>query len=73
MDLLDDELMGYFDNNINTYVSKQSWMEKLGQDYEERETNIARGNVQTNKFNLGVAMKRFNQSDGNTTHTHTAL
>ena len=66
VNLLDDELMGYFDNNINTYVNKQSWMEKLGQQYEERQTNILRGNVHSSKFNLGEAMKRFNQSDGNT-------
>ena len=66
MNLLDDELMGYFDNNINIFVSKQSWMEKLGQDWEERQTNIARANVQRNKVSLSNNMKRFNQSDGNT-------
>lgn len=75
LNLLDDEVMGYFDSRTNRFESKQSWMtENLGQQYVEQETNTLRGVSQSFKVNVGIAMERFNQSKGrvlsdNATHT----
>ncbi|XP_032435793.1 major histocompatibility complex class I-related gene protein-like isoform X2 [Xiphophorus hellerii] len=65
LNLLDDELMGYFDGKTNRFEGKQSWVtEKLGQEYVERQTNVLQGVAQTFKGNIDIAMKRFNQSQG---------
>ena len=65
LNLLDDEVMGYFDSKTNRFEGKQSWvMENLGQEYVERQTNILRGHVPSFKSNVGIVMERFNQSKG---------
>lgn len=65
LNLLDDEVMGYFDSRTNRFESKQSWMmENLGQEYVEQETNTLRGHVPSFKANVGIVMQRFNQSKG---------
>lgn len=65
LNVLDDEVMGYFDSRTNKFESRQAWMtESLGQEYEERQTNTLRGHVPTFKVNVGIAMERFNQSKG---------
>ncbi|KAM3858529.1 major histocompatibility complex class I-related gene protein-like [Diretmus argenteus] len=65
VNLLDDEVMGYFDSRTKTFESRQSWMaESLGQQYVEQQTNILRGVLETFKVNIGIAMERFNQSKG---------
>ncbi|KAK2809887.1 hypothetical protein Q5P01_000486 [Channa striata] len=65
LNLLDDEVMGYFDSRTNVFEAKQSWMmESLGQEYIERQTNILRNYPPTFKSNIGIAMTRFNESKG---------
>ncbi|XP_015224473.1 PREDICTED: major histocompatibility complex class I-related gene protein-like, partial [Cyprinodon variegatus] len=65
VNLVNDELMGYFDSKTNRFESKQSWMtENLGQEYDERQTNTLLGHVPTFSNNIKVAMQRFNQSQG---------
>nr|AAQ18008.1 MHC class I antigen [Oncorhynchus mykiss] len=65
LNLVDDELMGYFDTKTNRFEGKQSWVEeKLGQQYMERQENILRGTSQSFKVNVGIAMERFNQTKG---------
>nr|AEW26790.1 MHC class I antigen 1B [Clupea pallasii] len=65
VNILDDEVMGYFDNRINRFESKQSWMTgALGQQYDEQQTDVLRPWVDTFKNNVKIAMDRFNQSQG---------
>nr|AAQ18005.1 MHC class I antigen [Oncorhynchus mykiss] len=65
LNLVDDELMGYFDTKTNRFEGKQSWVEeKLGQQYMERQENILRGTSQSFKVNVGIVMERFNQTKG---------
>ncbi|XP_038158857.1 major histocompatibility complex class I-related gene protein-like [Cyprinodon tularosa] len=65
VNLVNDELMGYFDSKTNRFESKQSWMtENLGQEYDEQQTNILLGYVPSFSNNIKVAMQRFNQSQG---------
>lgn len=65
LNLLDDEVMGYFDSRIDRFESRQSWMkENLGQEYDDQETNILRGHVPTFKGNIEIVRERFNQSKG---------
>ena len=67
VNLLNDEVMGYFDSRTNRFESKQSWVEEnMGQQYVERQTNILRAHVPSFKANIGIAMERFNQSKGKT-------
>nr|ACF74832.1 MHC class I antigen [Channa argus] len=65
LNLLDNEVMGYFDSRTSVFEAKKSWMmETLGQEYAERQTNILRGYPPTFKGNIAIAMERFNQSNG---------
>nr|ACF74831.1 MHC class I antigen [Channa argus] len=65
LNLLDNEVMGYFDSRTSVFEAKKSWMmETLGQEYVERQTNILRGYPPTFKGNIAIAMERFNQSNG---------
>ncbi|XP_068432399.1 major histocompatibility complex class I-related gene protein [Clinocottus analis] len=65
LNLLDDEVMGYFDSRTNVFESKQSWVvENLGQQYVEQQTNVLRGHTQSFKANVAIAMQRFNQTKG---------
>ncbi|CAG5889432.1 unnamed protein product [Menidia menidia] len=65
LNLLDDEVMGYFDSKTNRFEAKKSWMMgTLGQEYVERQTNILLGHSQTFKGNVGILKERFNQSGG---------
>ncbi|MEQ2249571.1 hypothetical protein ILYODFUR_030750 [Ilyodon furcidens] len=65
LNLLDDEVMGYFDSKTNRFESKQSWMtENLGQEYVNQQTNILQGNVPNFKANIEILKQRFNQTGG---------
>uniref|UniRef100_A0A3B4TZB5 MHC class I-like antigen recognition-like domain-containing protein n=1 Tax=Seriola dumerili TaxID=41447 RepID=A0A3B4TZB5_SERDU len=53
VNVLDDELMGYFDSRTDRFEGKQSWvMEKLGQQYVDRQTDALRGHSPTFKSNI---------------------
>ncbi|XP_056336199.1 H-2 class I histocompatibility antigen, Q9 alpha chain-like [Danio aesculapii] len=65
LNLIDDQLMGYFDSKTNHFQSQFQWMEdNLGKEYEERQTNILLGHTATFKNNIHIAMERFNQTQG---------
>ncbi|KAK7139389.1 hypothetical protein R3I93_016509 [Phoxinus phoxinus] len=65
LNLIDDQLMGYFDSNTNRFKSQFKWMEdNLGKEYDEQETNILQGHTATFKNNVKIVMDRFNQTQG---------
>ncbi|CAM4638130.1 unnamed protein product [Leuciscus chuanchicus] len=65
LNLIDDQLMGYFDSNTNRFKSQFKWMEdNLGKDYDERQTNALQGHTASFKNNVKIAMERFNQTQG---------
>ncbi|XP_061110028.1 patr class I histocompatibility antigen, A-108 alpha chain-like isoform X2 [Conger conger] len=67
--LVDDEQFVYYDSNITTTIPKTEWMKKnVGEDYWDRESQKFLGSQQTFKANIGIAMQRFNQTQG----VHTA-
>nr|NP_001070109.1 major histocompatibility complex class I UHA precursor [Danio rerio]AAI24258.1 Zgc:153138 [Danio rerio]AAI64146.1 Zgc:153138 protein [Danio rerio] len=65
LNVIDDQLMGYFDSKTNRFKSQFQWMEdNLGKEYDEQETNILQGHTASFKNNVKVAMERFNQTQG---------
>nr|XP_061820624.1 class I histocompatibility antigen, F10 alpha chain-like [Nerophis lumbriciformis] len=59
--------ISYYDSNIRKAESKQDWMNKITAEdpkYWQRQTEISVGNEFTNKHNLEVLKKRFNQTGG---------
>ncbi|XP_061877701.1 class I histocompatibility antigen, F10 alpha chain-like [Entelurus aequoreus] len=59
--------ISYYDSNIRKAESKQDWMNKITAEdpkYWQRQTEINVGNEFTNKHNLEVRKKRFNQTGG---------
>ncbi|XP_051729029.1 major histocompatibility complex class I-related gene protein-like isoform X1 [Ctenopharyngodon idella] len=65
LNLIDDQLMGYFDSNTNRFKSQFKWMEdNLGKNYDEQETNTLQGYPAAFKNNIKVVMERFNQTQG---------
>ncbi|XP_056335826.1 BOLA class I histocompatibility antigen, alpha chain BL3-7-like [Danio aesculapii] len=65
LNLIDDQLMGYFDSKTNHFKSQFQWMEdNLGKEYEERQTNILLGHTETFKNNVNILRERFNQTQG---------
>uniref|UniRef100_A0A8C1YF70 Major histocompatibility complex class I UBA n=1 Tax=Cyprinus carpio TaxID=7962 RepID=A0A8C1YF70_CYPCA len=65
LNLIDDQLMGYFDSQTNRFKSQFKWMEdNLGKDYDDQQTNVLQGYPATFKNNIKVAMDRFNQTQG---------
>uniref|UniRef100_A0A672RJM9 Major histocompatibility complex class I UBA n=1 Tax=Sinocyclocheilus grahami TaxID=75366 RepID=A0A672RJM9_SINGR len=65
LNLIDDQLMGYFDSQTNRFKGQFKWMEdNLGKDYDDQQTNILQGAAATFKNNVKVAMDRFNQTQG---------
>lgn len=72
LNIIDDQVMGYFDSKTNRFESRQSWMAgALGQGYDETETNTLRGVAASFKNNVRIAMERFNSTQGNNIlHTH---
>ncbi|XP_076145950.1 patr class I histocompatibility antigen, A-5 alpha chain-like [Alosa pseudoharengus] len=65
LNILDNEIMGYFDSKAKRFESKQGWMVGAPwQDYEERETNLLMYNAQVYKERVNTAMQRTNQTQG---------
>ncbi|NP_571546.1 major histocompatibility complex class I UBA precursor [Danio rerio] len=65
LNLIDDQLMGYFDSKTNRFKSQFQWMEdNLGKEYDEQQTNILLGYPEVFKNNIKVVMERFNQTQG---------
>ncbi|NP_001410321.2 major histocompatibility complex class I UKA isoform 1 precursor [Danio rerio] len=63
--LIDGQLMGYFDSKTNCFKSQFQWMEdKLGTAYDEQQTNILQRHTAKFKNNIKVAIERFNQTQG---------
>ncbi|KAG5843028.1 hypothetical protein ANANG_G00184150 [Anguilla anguilla] len=63
--LVDDEPFTYYDSNIRRETPKTEWMKQNeGADYWDRQTQILIGTQQTFKANIGIAMQRFNQTQG---------
>ncbi|KAI4898239.1 hypothetical protein NFI96_029633 [Prochilodus magdalenae] len=62
---VDGEQIDYYDSNIGKAIPKAEWMEKSeGEDYWNRETQVAQGNHESFKVSLGNIMQRFNQTTG---------
>ncbi|TRZ04078.1 hypothetical protein DNTS_009695 [Danionella cerebrum] len=65
LNLVDDQLMGYFDSKTNHFKSQFQWMaDNLGEAYDERQTNILKGHEATFKNSVRIVMERFNQTQG---------
>nr|NP_001038925.1 major histocompatibility complex class I UKA isoform 2 precursor [Danio rerio]AAI22402.1 Zgc:153728 [Danio rerio]AAI64173.1 Zgc:153728 protein [Danio rerio] len=65
LNLIDGQLMGYFDSKTNRFKSQFQWMEdKLGTAYDEQQTNILQRHTATFKNNIKVAIERLNQTQG---------
>ncbi len=65
LNLIDDQLMGYFDSKSNRFKSQFKWMEdNLGKDYDDRQTNALQGYPASFKINVQILMDRFNQTQG---------
>ncbi|XP_076855046.1 class I histocompatibility antigen, F10 alpha chain-like [Brachyhypopomus gauderio] len=63
--LVDGEQFVTYDSIIRRRMPTTEWMEKsVGADYWESQTQIVRGNEESFKNNLAVAMERFNQTKG---------
>ncbi|XP_064175871.1 H-2 class I histocompatibility antigen, alpha chain-like [Anguilla rostrata] len=63
--MLDDEPFTYYDSDIKRKIPKTEWIkENVGADYWDRYTQILTGTQQTFKANIGIAMQRFNQTQG---------
>ncbi|XP_016387341.1 major histocompatibility complex class I-related gene protein-like, partial [Sinocyclocheilus rhinocerous] len=63
LNLIDDQLMGYFDSKTNRFKSQFKWMEdNLGKDYDVQETNTLQGHATTFPVNVRTVMERFNQT-----------
>uniref|UniRef100_A0A8C2E2J7 Ig-like domain-containing protein n=1 Tax=Cyprinus carpio TaxID=7962 RepID=A0A8C2E2J7_CYPCA len=72
LNLIDDQLMGYFDSQTNRFKSQFKWMEdNLGKDYDDQQTNILQGHATTFKVDATTLMKRFNQTQG--VHTNQVM
>ncbi|XP_030202516.1 major histocompatibility complex class I-related gene protein isoform X2 [Gadus morhua] len=57
----------YYDSNTQRTVLKQDWMEQVIRDhpdYLERSIGLSLGSQQSFKTNIGILMKRFNQTGG---------
>nr|AYC61987.1 class I histocompatibility antigen A2 [Anguilla japonica] len=67
--LVDDEPFTYYDSNIRRETPKTEWIkENVGADYWDRNTQTSLGAQQSFKANIGIAMQRFNQTQG--VHTY---
>lgn len=65
LNLIDDQLMGYFDSKTNRFKSQFKWMaDNLGEEYEDRQTNILQGHIPAFSNNIRIVMERFNQTQG---------
>ncbi|KAJ8245157.1 hypothetical protein GJAV_G00274590 [Gymnothorax javanicus] len=63
--LLDDEPFTYYDSNIRRETPKTEWIEEVvDEQYWDRNTQTSLGQQQTFKANIGIAMQRFNQTQG---------
>ncbi|KAJ8335263.1 hypothetical protein SKAU_G00409020 [Synaphobranchus kaupii] len=63
--LVDDERFMYYGSNTRRAIPKTDWIkEKEGADYWDRESQTAIGQQQSFKANIGIAMQRFNQTQG---------
>ncbi|XP_066465105.1 class I histocompatibility antigen, F10 alpha chain-like isoform X2 [Eleutherodactylus coqui] len=59
----DREIMNY-NSDSRKYQPSVEWMKKLGDDYWERQTLIAKGNEAIGRHDVKIGMERFNQSGG---------
>nr|UVJ66137.1 MHC class I antigen [Anguilla japonica] len=67
--LVDDEVFSYYDSNITKIIPKTEWFVKaVDEQYWDRNTQNFIGAHQTFKANIGIAMQRFNQTQG--VHTY---
>nr|AYC61986.1 class I histocompatibility antigen A1 [Anguilla japonica] len=63
--LVDDEQITYYDSDIKRKIPKTEWMkENVGADSWDFYTQILTGHQQNFKANIGIAMQRFNQTQG---------
>ncbi|KAI5627671.1 hypothetical protein C0J50_8446, partial [Silurus asotus] len=59
LEILDDQVIDYYDSNTQVKVPKQDWMkEKMPRDYWEKETQTCKSKEQWFKVNLEILMKR---------------
>ncbi|KAJ8267387.1 hypothetical protein COCON_G00125590 [Conger conger] len=63
--LVDDEPFTYYDSNIRRETPKTEWIKKnVGEDYWDKNSEASLSAQQTFKENIGILMKRFNQTQG---------
>lgn len=63
--LVDGQEFVHYDSKLMKVIPKTDWIEKnVGADYWERETQRNINTQETYKANIGIVMKRFNQTDG---------
>ncbi|XP_061109994.1 class I histocompatibility antigen, F10 alpha chain-like isoform X6 [Conger conger] len=65
MGLVDDEPFTYYDSNIRRETPKTEWIKKnVGEDYWDKNSMASLMAQQTFKDNIGILMRRFNQTQG---------
>ncbi|KAK2887664.1 hypothetical protein Q8A67_015892 [Cirrhinus molitorella] len=65
LNLIDDQLMGYFDSKTSHFKSLFKWMkDNLGKDYDDQQTSILQGHTAAFKNNIKILSERFNQTQG---------
>ena len=63
--LVDGEEFVYYDSNITKIIPKTEWMKRnMSEGYWNRETRKQAGAGDIFKANVGILMKRFNQTEG---------